>query len=80
MNNMVIKVFSILAILVVIFLLWGVLFNSTGIVRTVYNQVADGVNEQYQKVAGPNAKILPKWTDSSVTPVTTFDIDTRNLT
>lgn len=65
MNKTVAKVFKLLALLVAIFLIWQIFFNDKGILVTVYNALADGINGQYAKVAGENAKILPKWGDTS---------------
>lgn len=67
MNKTVKKVFMLLALLVGIFLAWQMIFNDGGIIQTVYTSIADGINGQYEKVAGQGKKLLPKWgsTDAS---------------
>ena len=61
MNKTVKKVFMLLALLVGIFLAWQLIFNDGGILQSVYNGVASGINNQYAKVAGPNKKLVPLW-------------------
>lgn len=79
MNKTVKKVFLLIGTLVLIFLIWQLVFNKGGIVRTVYNAMADGINGQWAKVAGQNKKILPTWDDSEADDGANgkgFDIDT----
>ena len=70
MNKTVKKVFMLLALLVGIFLAWQLIFNDGGILQSVYNGVASGINAQYKKVAG-DKNLLPLWgsgaTDSANT-------------
>lgn len=61
MNKTVIRVFVLIGILVAIFLAWQLIFNDGGILKTGYNALADGINGQWEKVAGDNQKILAEW-------------------
>ena len=61
MNKTVKKVFMLLALLVGIFLAWQLIFNDGGILQSVYNSVASGINKQYAKVAGDNKNLVPLW-------------------
>ena len=51
------KVFLLIGTLVLIFLIWQLVFNDGGIVKTIYNSFANGVNKQWEKVAGGGEKI-----------------------
>ena len=77
MNKTVKKVFMLIGLLVLIFIAWQLIFNDGGIVRTMYNTVANGINGQWEKVSG-NDDLLPIW--KSGTQATTngqgFVIDT----
>lgn len=77
MNKTVKKVFMLIGLLVLIFIAWQLIFNDGGIVRTMYNAVANGINGQWEKVSGNNA-LVPIWNPG--TQATTngqgFDIDT----
>lgn len=61
MNKTVTKVFLLIGLLVVIFLVWSLVFNDGGIIRTGYNALAGGVNSQWEKVAGTGETLLPEW-------------------
>lgn len=61
MNKTVKKVFLLIGLLVLIFLIWQLVFNKGGIVRTVYDAMVDGINDQWHKVAGSERNLLPKW-------------------
>lgn len=78
MNKTVKKVFMLLGLLVAIFLFWQLVFNDGGILQSVYNGVAEGINGQYAKVAGDNKKILPVWGKDNKTDTNGkgFDIGT----
>ena len=79
MNKTVKTVFKLLALLVAIFLIWQLFFNDGGILQSVYNGIAEGINGQYAKVAGDNKKILPVWGESGNNTDTNgkgFDIGT----
>lgn len=77
MNKTVKNVFMLIGLLVLIFIAWQLVFNDGGIVRTMYNAVAKGINGQWKKVSGNN-DLLPIW--KSGTQATTngqgFDIGT----
>ena len=77
MNKTVVKVFVIVGILVVVFIAWQLLFNDGGILHTGYNALANGINNQWEKVAGNGEKILPLWnTGNADYNGQGFDIDT----
>lgn len=61
MNKTVKKVFMLLALLVGIFLAWQLIFNDGGILQSVYNSVASGINTQYERVAGQGKTLIPYW-------------------
>lgn len=65
MNKTVKKVFLLIGLLVLIFLIWQIVFNDGGIVKTVYNAMAGGINGQWAKVAGDGKKLVPEWGDTS---------------
>lgn len=78
MNKTVKIVFLLIGTLVLIFLIWQLVFNDGGIVKTIYNSFANGVNKQWEKVAGSGEKILPNWTDSNADDNGQgFDIETE---
>lgn len=64
MNATVKKVFLLIGLLVLIFLIWQIVFKDGGIVRTVYNNMVNGINKQWEKVAGTGEKLLPTWADT----------------
>lgn len=85
MSKTVRKVFLIVGTLVLVFLIWQLVFNKGGIVRTAYNAFAKGINGQWQKAAGggKNAKLIPTWDQSDADEGANgkgFDIDTGNKT
>ena len=61
MNKTVKKVFMLLALLVGTFLAWQLIFNDGGILQSVYNSVASGINTQYARVAGQGKTLIPYW-------------------
>lgn len=67
MNKTVKKVFLLIGLLVLIFLIWQIVFNDGGIVKTVYNAMASGINGQWAKVAGNGKKLVPEWNDTNAT-------------
>lgn len=79
MSKTVRKVFLIIGTLVLIFLIWQLVFNKGGILRTAYNSMANGINGQWAKVAGTGQTILPLWTDSQTDDGTSkgFSINTK---
>lgn len=64
MKKSTIAVFSLIAVLVAIFLVWQLVFADGGIIRTGWNALANGVNGQWEKVAGDGQTILPLWEDA----------------
>ena len=78
MNKTVKKVFMLIGVLVAIFLAWQLIFNKGGILKTMYNNIANGINGQWAKVAGSTQKLLPKWNDTTAKDNGAgFDIDTN---
>ena len=65
MNKTVKKVFLLIGLLVLIFLIWQLVFNKGGIIKTGYNAIATGINKQWAKVAGSGQKILPLWDETN---------------
>lgn len=78
MNKTVKKVFMLIGVLVAIFIAWQLIFNDGGILRTMYNSVANGINGQWAKIAGSGQELLPTWNSSTATSNGTgFDINTK---
>ena len=78
MNKTVKAVFLLIGLIVLIFLIWQLFFNDNGILVTGYNALADGVNGQFEKVAGAGQTLLPKWNQTSAdSNGQGFDIDTQ---
>lgn len=78
MNKTVKTVFLLIGTLVVIFLAWQLIFNDGGILKTGYNALANGINGQWEKVAGTGQKILPEWGSSNAADNGQgFDINTK---
>lgn len=65
MNKTVKKVFLLIGLLVIIFLGWQLIFNDGGILKTMYNSIANGINGQWEKVAGDGQTLLPGWSDDT---------------
>lgn len=78
MNKTVLKVFTIIGLLVGIFIAWQLIFNDGGILKTGYNALADGINGQWEKVAGSGETILATWGTNADDNGTGFEIDTSN--
>lgn len=76
MNKTVKKVFLLIGLLVLIFLIWQLVFNDGGIVKTVYNAMANGINGQWHKVAGSTSNLLPVWGSDRNANGTGFEMDT----
>lgn len=77
MNKTIVKVFVIIGILVAIFLGWQLIFNDGGILKTAYNAMANGINGQWEKVAGKDAKILALWGTDDDTNGKGFEMGTE---
>ena len=61
MKKTIITVFLVLAVLVLVFLIWELFFTESGILHTIYNGAASGINTQWRKLAGNNSSIVPLW-------------------
>lgn len=73
----VFKVMLVLGALVASFIVWQLVFNDGGILKKGYNSFANGVNRQYEKVAGAGETILPLWDETGADDNGAgFDIDT----
>ncbi len=78
MNKTVKKVFLLIALLVGIFIAWQLVFNDGGILKTGYNALANGINGQWEKVAGDGEKLVALWQNSNAdNNGQGFDIDTN---
>ena len=78
MNKTVKKVFMLIGLLVIIFIAWQLTFNDGGILRTMYNNIANGINTQWVKVAGSGQELLPVWSPATATSNGAgFNIDTK---
>lgn len=78
MSKTVRKVFLILGTLVLVFIIWQLVFNDGGIIKTAYNAIANGINGQWEKAAGDDTDgLLPIWGDTGADDNgDAFDIDT----
>lgn len=61
MSKTVKTVFGLLATIVAVFLIWQLVFNNGGILKTGYNNLANGINKQYAKIAGTGETLVPLW-------------------
>ena len=78
MNKTVKTVFVLIGLLVLIFLIWQLFFNENGILVTGYNALAEGINGQWEKVAGNGSQLLPAWNQSDADDNGKgFEIDTQ---
>lgn len=78
MNKTVKKVFMLIGVLVAIFIAWQLIFNKGGILRTMYNSIANGINGQWAKVAGSGQRLLPAWSNKTASNNGTgFEINTN---
>lgn len=61
------KVFLIIGTLMLAFIVWSIVFDDGGIVKTAYDAVIRPINSAWQTVTGnSNAKLLPEWGDTNV--------------
>ena len=59
------KVFLVIGVLVLAFLIWQLVFNDGGVLITGWNAVADTVNGVWQKITGNSTStIVPEWGDA----------------
>ena len=78
MNKTVMKVFMLIGVLVGIFIAWQLIFNDGGILKTMYNSIANGINGQWAKVAGTGNTVIAQWgSDNADSNGTGFAIDTK---
>lgn len=77
MNKTVMKVFMLIGVLVGIFIAWQLIFNDGGILKTMYNSIANGINGQWTKVAGSNSTLIAQWGSNADSNGTGFAIDTK---
>lgn len=61
MKKTIITVFLVLAVLVLVFLIWELFFAEKGILHTIYNGAASGINTQWKKLAGNDSTLIPLW-------------------
>lgn len=61
------KVFIVIGLLVLAFLIWALVFNDGGVLQSGYNGIAGAVNNTWATVTGSNnAEIMPSWNDANV--------------
>lgn len=78
MNKTVKKVFKLIGVLVAIFIAWQLIFNDGGILKTMYNGIANGINVQWHKVVGDKGDdLLPTWGSNASSNGTGFEINTK---
>lgn len=80
MSKTIRKVFMIVGTLVLVFLIWQLVFNNGGIIKTGYNAIASGINTQWGKAAGEGNTLIPLWEDTDATEDANgkgFSIDTK---
>ena len=77
MSKTVRTVFMVIGTLVFCFIVWQLVFNDGGILKTMYNGMANGINNQWAKVAGSGVELIPLWTSSNAdSNGTGFEINT----
>lgn len=78
MTKTVKKVFMLIGVLVAIFIAWQLIFNDGGILKTMYNSIANGLNGQWAKIAGSGQSLFPAWSDDTASDNGTgFEINTK---
>ena len=77
MSKTVKTVFLLIGLLVLIFIVWQLVFNDGGILKTGYNAMAKGINDQWAKVAGSGQTILATWDNNADSNGSGFDIKTN---
>lgn len=55
------KVFLIIGVLVLAFLIWQLVFSDGGVLISAWNAIADTINGVWQKITGGSSKIVPEW-------------------
>ena len=77
MSKTVRQVFLIIGTLVLCFIVWQLVFNEGGILKTMYNAMITGINDQWAKISGSDDNLLPEWGDNADTNGKGFEIDTE---
>lgn len=74
------KVFSMVMLLVAVFVLWQLMFKDGGVIRGLYNGVVNFLNVQWKDLTGSQDNLLPPWgaTQTSVTVDTKGNATTIN--
>lgn len=55
------KVFLVIAALVLSLIIWGVFFNTGGVLETAYNALISPINATWQAVSGSTENLVPEW-------------------
>lgn len=61
MNKTIKKVFMIIGILVLAFLIWDIFFRDNGVVQTFFNAIITVINNGWKDITGGDTNILPTW-------------------
>lgn len=75
MNKTVKKVFLLIGLLVLIFMIWFFVLGGNGVVVTVLNGMIDGLNTQIEKVSSKGNLIPSFGEDTGGGSADSFDID-----
>ena len=65
MSRTVKKVFLIIGVLVLAFLIWDIFFRENGVVQTAFNAVITVINDSWKNITGGETNILPTWGNDS---------------
>lgn len=78
MNKTVMKVFLLIFVLVVVFIIWQLVFNDGGVIETGWNAIATVLNNRWANMVNDDtAKLLPTFDDAGATEEGSgFDIGT----
>jgi hypothetical protein len=77
MSKTIRTVFLIIGTLVLIFIAWQLIFNDGGILKTMYNGIANGLNCQWNKVTGDTSSLIPTWGSNASSNGQGFNIDIK---
>lgn len=55
------KVFLIIGVLLLCFLVWSLVFEDGGVLALAWNAIANEVNGMYQDITGSNNELMPLW-------------------
>lgn len=68
MKKTILKVFLVIAVIVLCFLAWRMFFSEDGIMRGVYDGIIGQVNTAWHNISGSDTDLIPEWnTDSNGT-------------